>query len=84
MSIRDNRFPAGLSAGYPAELRTETPGNGPSDTDDNALVAEQRRRAVRAIASAASDVDDCALLLDALGLRPSEGVTRVPSPRPGE
>jgi hypothetical protein len=82
MSIRDNRFPAGLSAGFPAELRTET-GSGPG-SDESALVAEQRRRAVRAIASAAGDADDCALLLDALGLRPSEGVTRVPSPRPGE
>lgn len=83
MSIRDNRFPAGLSAGFPVELRTETPGSGP-DSDESALVAEQRRRAVRAIASAASDADDCALLLEALGLRPSEGVTHVPSPRPGE
>jgi hypothetical protein len=67
----------GSSAGFPAvHERTEIP-------DDSALVAEQRRRAVRAIASAATDADDCALLLEALGLRASEGVTSVPAPRPG-
>ena len=68
--MRDNGFSA-----FPAVTeRNETP-------DDSALVAEQRRRAVRAIASAATDAEDCALLLDALGLRPSEGMASVPSPR---
>ncbi|HET6500406.1 MAG TPA: hypothetical protein VFG87_06540 [Amycolatopsis sp.] len=73
--MRDNGFSAGFSAGFPAvSERHETP-------DDTELVAEQRRRAVRAIASAATDADDCATLLDALGLRPSEGLASVPSPR---
>lgn len=67
----------GFSTGFPAVAEpVETP-------DDSALVAEQRRRAVRAIASAAADAGDCALLLDALGLRAAEGRAPVPSPRPG-
>ncbi|EHK85654.1 hypothetical protein ACWGRK_01670 [Saccharomonospora azurea] len=41
---------------------------------------EQRRRAVRAVASAAVDAEDCAELLDALGLHPEEG-RPVPSQR---
>ncbi|NIJ14687.1 hypothetical protein FHU38_005088 [Saccharomonospora amisosensis] len=41
---------------------------------------EQRRRAVRAVASAAADAEDCAELLDALGLAPEEG-RHVPSQR---
>ncbi|GAA5166897.1 MULTISPECIES: hypothetical protein [Amycolatopsis] len=49
--------------------------------DDSAAVLDQRRRAVRAVASAAADADDCALLLDALGLKPAEGLTTVPGPR---
>lgn len=74
--MRDNGL-SGLSAGFPAvSERTESP-------DDSALIAEQRRRAVRAIASAATDADDCALLLEALGLQASEGTTSVPAPRPG-
>lgn len=43
--------------------------------------AAQRRRAVRAIASAARDAEDCALLLDALGLDAEEGRTTLPSQR---
>jgi len=34
---------------------------------------DARRRATRFVASQARDADDCALLLDALGLRPEEG-----------
>lgn len=49
--------------------------------EDTAAVLDQRRRAVRAVASAAADADDCALLLEALGLKPTEGVTTVPGPR---
>lgn len=48
---------------------------------ESAAVLDQRRRAVRAVASAAANADDCALLLDALGLKPTEGVTTVPGPR---
>ncbi|PXY31943.1 hypothetical protein [Prauserella muralis] len=42
--------------------------------------AEQRRRAVRAVASAAADADDCAELLAALGLSPEEG-RNIPAQR---
>jgi hypothetical protein len=49
--------------------------------DDSPAVLDQRRRAVRAVASAAADADDCVLLLEALGLKPTEGVTSVPGPR---
>ena len=38
----------------------------PADTDT-------RRRATRFVASQAVDAADCAILLDALGLRPEEG-----------
>lgn len=41
---------------------------------------EQRRRAVRAVASAATDAQDCAELLEALGLAPEEG-RAVPTQR---
>ncbi|WP_007026496.1 hypothetical protein [Saccharomonospora iraqiensis] len=41
---------------------------------------EQRRRAVRAVASAATDARDCADLLEALGLSPEEGRS-VPTQR---
>lgn len=39
---------------------------------------EQRRRAARVVASAATDVQDCADLLDALGLAPAEGKEPFP------
>lgn len=52
--------------------------------EDTAAVLDQRRRAVRAVASAAADADDCALLLDALGLKPAEGRANVPGPRSAE
>lgn len=48
---------------------------------DSEATRAERRRAVRAVASAAMNADDCALLLDALGLKPAEGVTGVPAPR---
>lgn len=41
---------------------------------------EQRRRAVRAVASAATGARDCADLLEALGLSPEEGRS-VPTQR---
>jgi inosine/xanthosine triphosphate pyrophosphatase family protein len=50
--------------------------------EDSEAVLAERRRAVRAVASAAMNADDCALLLDALGLKPAEGVAGVPVPRP--
>lgn len=40
------------------------------------LTTDERRRAVRSVASAARDGEDCAMLLAALGLRSEEG--RVP------
>ncbi|TDV55377.1 hypothetical protein [Actinophytocola oryzae] len=45
------------------------------------LSGDQRRRAVVAVASAATDARDCAELLDMLGLDPSEAVPTVPAPR---
>ena len=45
------------------------------------LTADQRRRAVRAVASAAGDAAECAELLAMLGLRADEGVIDVPMPR---
>jgi hypothetical protein len=45
------------------------------------LTAEQRRRAVIAVASAASDADECAKILDMLGLDVDEAFPRVPAPR---
>ncbi|WP_116041875.1 hypothetical protein [Amycolatopsis palatopharyngis] len=42
---------------------------------------EQRHRAVRAVASAAMDAQDCADLLAALGLSPEEGTRQVPAQR---
>ncbi len=35
---------------------------------------EQRARAIHAVASAAVDAEECAMLLDMLGLRPQEGL----------
>jgi len=52
-----------------------------ASADDTELITAQRRRAVRAVASAARDAEDCALLLDALGLKPGEGLAAVPAPR---
>lgn len=51
--------------------------------DDAETVAEQRARAVRAVAAVAVDASDCRMLLDALGLDPREGLTDIPAPRPG-
>ncbi len=45
------------------------------------LTADQRRRAVVAVASAATDARDCAELLDMLGLQASDAVPDVPMPR---
>jgi hypothetical protein len=45
------------------------------------LTADQRRRAVLAVASAAGDASECVRLLDMLGLRADEGVLDVPAPR---
>ncbi|HYQ68563.1 hypothetical protein [Actinophytocola sp.] len=45
------------------------------------LTADQRRRAVLAVASAAGDPAECVRLLDMLGLRADEGVPDVPAPR---
>jgi hypothetical protein len=45
------------------------------------LTADQRRRAVMAVASAAEDARDCTELLDMLGLDASEAVANVPMPR---
>jgi hypothetical protein len=45
------------------------------------LSTDQRRQAVRAVASAATDARDCAELLDMLGLHASEAVAQVPMPR---
>ncbi|NIH79901.1 hypothetical protein FHX45_005376 [Amycolatopsis granulosa] len=54
-----------------------------TSAEDTELVAAQRRRAVRAVASAAENAEDCALLLDALGLKPAEGMAPVPAQRHG-
>ncbi|UQS25625.1 hypothetical protein L1857_23880 [Amycolatopsis thermalba] len=54
-----------------------------TSAEDTEMIAAQRRRAVRAVASAAADAEDCALLLDALGLKPAEGITPVPAQRLG-
>jgi hypothetical protein len=45
------------------------------------LSADQRRRAVVAIASSAQDAGDCARLLDMLGLSAAEAFPDVPAPR---
>ncbi|MGB3444051.1 MAG: hypothetical protein WBA97_35390 [Actinophytocola sp.] len=45
------------------------------------LSADQRRRAVITVASAARGAGDCAELLDMLGLRAAEGFPDVPAPR---
>lgn len=45
------------------------------------LSADQRRRAVLAVASSARDAEDCAGLLDMLGLSATEAFPDVPAPR---
>ncbi|MFI5585972.1 hypothetical protein ACIA5G_13120 [Amycolatopsis sp. NPDC051758] len=46
----------------------------PADaTDPFTLTGEQRRQAVRVVASASHDADDCVELLAVLGLSPAEG-----------
>ncbi|WIX85215.1 hypothetical protein [Amycolatopsis sp. DG1A-15b] len=49
------------------------------------LTPEQRYHGARAVASAANDADDCALLLAVLGLEPADGIADPPPlpPRPG-
>ncbi|GAA3840356.1 MULTISPECIES: hypothetical protein [Amycolatopsis] len=54
-----------------------------TSAEDTEMIAAQRRRAVRAVASAAANAEDCALLLDALGLKPAEGIAPVPAQRLG-
>ncbi|WP_414635487.1 hypothetical protein [Actinophytocola sp.] len=51
--------------------------------EDPALLRARRAHATRAVASAAHDAADCALLLEALGLRPEEGIAEPPAPRTG-
>jgi hypothetical protein len=45
------------------------------------LSADERMRAVRAVASCARDALECTRFLDMLGLRATEGFPDVPSPR---
>jgi hypothetical protein len=45
------------------------------------LSADQRRRAVVAVAAAAQDAGECVELLDMLGLHASEAIANVPMPR---
>ncbi len=45
------------------------------------LTEDQRRRAVIAVASAASNAAECAQLLDMLGLHAQEALPEVPMPR---
>ena len=47
----------------------------PEETGSMALTPEQRYRGARLVASAASDADDCASLLAALGLEAADGVS---------
>ncbi|WP_084612337.1 hypothetical protein [Thermocrispum municipale] len=44
-----------------------------------AIDAEQRRRATRAVAALSNDAQECAMLLDMLGLHPAEGRTERPA-----
>ncbi len=69
MTVSTNSTTAPTQNPQPSLPRTEEP-----DT-------EQRRRAVRAIASASRDAGDCAMLLDALGLAPEEGRAILPAQR---
>jgi hypothetical protein len=45
------------------------------------LTAEQRRQAIIAVASAATDAEECAQMLDMLGLNAEEAFPSVPAPR---
>jgi hypothetical protein len=45
------------------------------------LSAEQRRRAVLAVAAGAGDAEECTRLLDMLGLSADEARPEVPRPR---
>jgi hypothetical protein len=40
---------------------------------------EQRHSAARTVASLATDADDCAMLLDMLGLSAEDGLAKVPA-----
>nr|WP_307793313.1 hypothetical protein [Amycolatopsis sp. MtRt-6] len=51
----------------------------PEETGAMALTPEQRYRSARLVASAASDAEDCASLLAALGLEAADGVSARPS-----
>ncbi|WP_232376755.1 hypothetical protein [Amycolatopsis aidingensis] len=52
--------------------------------EEPAVDPAQRRRAARAVASAARDAEDCAQLLDALGLRAADGLdAAAPTRRAG-
>jgi hypothetical protein len=52
-------------------------------TEAFALTGEQRHQAVRVVASASHDADDCALLLAVLGLTPAEGRPPADDGAPG-
>ena len=52
-------------------------------TDAFALTGEQRHQAVRLVASASHDAEDCALLLAVLGLTPAEGRPPADGAAPG-
>lgn len=64
-------MPGGFDSSTQGQLRT------PAATTDRerAQRALTRRAAVLTVATRAPDADDCALLLEALGLHPSEGLT---------
>lgn len=47
-------------------------GNQSSDSQQDELDTVLRAQAVRSVASSARDAEDCAMLLDMLGLDPSE------------
>lgn len=49
--------------------------------NDLDAVARERVRAVRAVASASKDADECREFLAALGLEPREELEEVPAPR---
>jgi hypothetical protein len=42
--------------------------------DPFGLTPEQRHRCARTVASRSTDAEDCALLLDVLGLKPADGL----------
>lgn len=82
MRVQDNTFAlAGRRFTGVSERRrrsSDLPVDGmPLVPEDPALIAAQRCRATRAVAAASHDAADCALLLDALGLHPSEGKVQV-------